>query len=38
LLLALAADASALGVDAEVALREATARFEVELRGREESE
>jgi nucleoside triphosphate diphosphatase len=38
LLLALAADASALGVDAEHALREATARFEAELRGREKLE
>lgn len=35
LLFALAEDASAHGVDAEVALREATARFEAELRGRE---
>ncbi|MBS1105584.1 MAG: nucleoside triphosphate pyrophosphohydrolase [Deltaproteobacteria bacterium] len=37
LLFALAADASGLGVDAEVALREATARFEAETRGREKS-
>jgi uncharacterized protein YabN with tetrapyrrole methylase and pyrophosphatase domain len=35
LLFALAADASERGVDAEVALREASARFEAELRGRE---
>mgnify|MGYP003492567052 FL=1 len=38
LLLALAADASGVGVDAEHALREATSRLEVELRGREKSE
>lgn len=35
LLFALAADASGRGVDAEVALREATARFEAKVRGRE---
>ena len=35
LLFALAADTSARGVDAERALREATARFEAEVRGRE---
>ena len=38
LLLALAADASGVGVDAEHALREATSRLEAELRGREKSE
>jgi len=38
LLFALAADASGVGVDAERALREASSRFEAELRGREKSE
>ena len=38
LLLALAVDASELGVDAEIALREATGRFEVEMRRREKPE
>lgn len=35
LLFTLAVDASGLGVDAEIALREATARFEADVRGRE---
>jgi hypothetical protein len=34
-LFALAVDASGLGVDAEIALREATGRFEAEMRQRE---
>ncbi len=38
LLLALAVDASALGVDAEIALREATGRFEADMRQREQAE